>query len=417
MDKINEIRLKKAKAVERMRALLDLCETETRDMVEAEQKEYDALDASLEKFDKDITREERLAEQEAALSLPANRPHVVRTKPKEDPAEFSCLGEFIHSVAMNRNDRRLQNVEYRDQEMGTGSAGGFAVPEKFKPELLQVAAQPAALRPRCTVLPATAPPDAKITMPALDQTAAANMYGGVIVYKVAEGATLTETTAALKEVSLEPNALGAYVNLTNKLLRNWQGSSNVISGLLSKAMIGYEETQFLSGNGVAGPTGVTVAGATVLYSRSVASTIVTADINGMITRFKFGGNPIWIASQTTLPQLLKLFEIGTYQQNLFMFDYRQGIPATLLGYPLIFHDRSPALGTTGDLALLDMQYYLVQDGSGPFVSASEHVSFTADKTVIKIIWNVDGKPWLTAPIPLEGATSNTVSPFVVLKSI
>ena len=58
--------------------------------------------------------------------------------------------------------------------------------------------------------------------------------------------------------------------------------------------------------------------------------------------------------------------------------------------------------------------YLIKDGSGPFVSASEHVYFTSNKTVIKIFTNVDGKSWLNEPIPLEGSTANTVSPFVVL---
>ena len=37
------------------------------------------------------------------------------------------------------------------------------------------------------------------------------------------------------------------------------------------------------------------------------------------------------------------------------------------------------------------------------------------KTVFKIVWNVDGHPWLTEPLALEGSTSNTVSPFVVLE--
>ena len=73
-----------------------------------------------------------------------------------------------------------------------------------------------------------------------------------------------------------------------------------------------------------------------------------------------------------------------------------------------------SLGTVGDLILVDMDYYLIKDGSGPFVATSEHVHFLTNRTVIKIFWNVDGQPWLSAPIPLEGSAVNTVSPFVVL---
>ncbi len=64
------------------------------------------------------------------------------------------------------------------------------------------------------------------------------------------------------------------------------------------------------------------------------------------------------------------------------------------------------------MLLADWSHYLIKDGSGPFVAASEHVKFTSNKTVIKIFWNVDGAPWLTAPIAEENGYE--VSPFVGL---
>jgi hypothetical protein len=65
--------------------------------------------------------------------------------------------------------------------------------------------------------------------------------------------------------------------------------------------------------------------------------------------------------------------------------------------------------------LVNCEYYLIKDGSGPFVDSSPHVHFTSNRTVIKIFWNVDGKPWLSEPLHLEGSKTNTISPFVVLK--
>ena len=41
--------------------------------------------------------------------------------------------------------------------------------------------------------------------------------------------------------------------------------------------------------------------------------------------------------------------------------------------------------------------------------------FLNDETTFKLVWNVDGQAWLKEPLPLEGSTSNTVSPFVILK--
>ena len=91
---------------------------------------------------------------------------------------------------------------------------------------------------------------------------------------------------------------------------------------------------------------------------------------------------------------------------------REGELPLLLGRPAIENERNPLLGQAGDIWLADMSQYLIKDGSGPYVAASEHVHFLSNKTVIKMFWNVDGQPWLTAPIKQEGGYE--VSPFVKL---
>jgi HK97 family phage major capsid protein len=73
----------------------------------------------------------------------------------------------------------------------------------------------------------------------------------------------------------------------------------------------------------------------------------------------------------------------------------------------------PTLGTKGDLSLVDFSYYLIKDGYGVAIDASPHVYFQTNKTMIKAFNNVDGSPWLTAPIVLRDG-STQVSPFVVL---
>lgn len=44
----------------------------------------------------------------------------------------------------------------------------------------------------------------------------------------------------------------------------------------------------------------------------------------------------------------------------------------LYDIPLIFNERSPVLGNTGDLVLADLSHYVVKDGSGPLIEISEH---------------------------------------------
>ena len=415
MNRIEKLKEKKAQAVERMRALLDLAESETRDLTEAEDTEYKSLDASLAKIDKDIEREERLAEQEAAMSKPAKSVRLSTKAQKTDPKEFVDLRDFLLSVVSRRDDPRLYDLyEEREQSMGTGTKGGFMVPEQFRPGLLAIDPQAAIFRPRAQVIPAGSPPDAAISMAALNQGAAENMYGGVTVQWIAEGGTKPETDIDLKQIRLEPKEVAAHLVLTDKLMRNWGAAASVCERQLRLAITAAEENAFYSGNGVGRPLGITASPARINYARTTANQIAYADVVGMFARLKMGGNPVWIASQTTIPQLATMVDNTTGSNAVWMQSAVPGMPPTLLGIPVLFHERSVALGTAGDLILADLGYYLIKDGSGPFVAMSEHVLFTTNRSVLKIFWNVDGQPWLDAPIPLEGSAANTVSPFIVL---
>lgn len=410
---IDELREKLAKALERMDALISAADAEKRDMTPEEEKEYSDLDGSLDKIKADIAKREKLEAEKAEQNMPRKVVRMAATHKAEDPKEFRNLGEFIYSVRFNRNDPRLQDLyEERGSSMGVGAEGGFAVPTQFRPQLLSVTPDQAIFRPRCTVIPAGSPPDAEISMPALNQGSTQNMYGGVSVQWIGEGDTKPETDMRIREITLKPHEVAGHIIVTDKLLRNWTAAGSIIESQLRLATIAAEETAFYSGNGVARPLGVINSGARIDYNRAVASQIAYADVVGMYARLRRNMSPVWIASQTTIPQLCTIADAGS--NNLWVQNAAPGLPPSLMGIPVLFHERSVALGTRGDLILADLSYYMIKDGSGPFVMASEHVYFTSNRTVIKVFWNVDGRPWLSEPIPLEGSTTNTISPFIVL---
>jgi HK97 family phage major capsid protein len=419
MDKIKELRAKIEDNLAKLRGMLDKADTEKRDLTEEETQVYDALDKETDKLGKDLERMEKLAVQTQAAQARKEEPYQpdFGRRKAAAPKEFSSFGEFVYAVCYNRSDPRLQDLyQSRDQTMGDGTKGGFLVPEQWRGELLQIQPQEQIIRPRATVIPAGDPPDAKLTMPALDQTNAENIYGGVVVAAVAEAGTKGETDVRFKEISLEPTEVAGWIRVSDKLLRNWGAASSVLSTQLRKAINGWEDYRFLRGTGVAEPLGIINCPARVVVVRQTANQITWQDIRTMYSRMKFGGAPTWIASQTILPYLMNIADAGS--NNLFVTAFNSAagaVQTTLLGFPIVFADRSPAVGTEGDLILADCSYYLIKNGSGPFVEASPHVYFTSNQTVIKAFWNVDGKPWLSQPIPLEGSTSNTVSPFVVLQ--
>jgi HK97 family phage major capsid protein len=399
--------------ISRMEAILNVADAESRTLNDEETAEYTRLEGSVDETNVIIERlaklENNKAEARRAVRSMPFQGSNVNFNQADNPDEFKDFGEFIYSVRYNPADRRL---EYREQSMGVGAEGGFMVPKQFRETLMSVDVQAPIIRPRATVIPAGSPPDAEISMPALDQSAAENMFGGVEVSWIGEGQTKPETDAKFKEIKLTPNEVAAYITVTDKLLRNWQAAGTVLAGLLRNAMIAAEDYQFLRGNGVSKPQGIIGAACEIAYNRAGASAIAFADVVGMLARARGEAGLVWIASRTTIPQLANIRDTGN--NNLFIMNATAGVPASLMGIPLIFNERSPALGSKGDLILADLSYYLIKDGSGPFVSASEHVYFRNNKTVIKAFWNVDGKPWLLNPIPLEGSVANTVSPVVTL---
>jgi HK97 family phage major capsid protein len=435
---LQALRETRATLVGELEAMLKKAEDENRDFTDDEQKAYDEKKGALNALDKRIDRMDHLAgaqAQQSAVRPAAARGNGIHHPPGPDAKrEFESLGEFMYSVRFRPNDQRLaglfdENVGQNaadlsaanELRMDTGSTGGFMIPPQFRGDLFQkIPPRDALVRPRATVIPAGDPPDAPITFPALDQSGAApgNSFGGFQFQWIAEGALKPQSDIALTDVTLEPHEAAGHVIITDKLLRNWQAADGFVRGLMRDAKIAAEDYAFLRGNGVGKPLGIINAGATIAVHRTTSNLVKYIDLVNMVARLLMrpGVQPVWSMAQSVLPQIATLQDpLGNYIWKPIGSDdlnAAEGFAGTLLGYPVRWNNRAPALGTLGDVTLADWSYYLIKDGSGPFVAASEHVYFLNNKTVIKMFWNVDGAPWMQAPFVEENGYS--VSPFVAL---
>lgn len=391
--------------------------------------DLDALETEIRALEEEATKIEKRAEMAGRIHAgEVEVREILKPEQKEErkvekktikemgPNEFREFGDFLQTVRFNPNDSTLKtkevtNVEGRTLQVGVGALGGFIVPEQFDNNIRMVQDNAAIFRPRSQVIPAGSPPDAAITIPALDQSGANGVYAGVNVTWIGEGDEKPETEPNFREIKLEPHEVAAHTVITDKLLRNSAAAGALVMSLLRKAIIASEEDAFYTGNGVGRPLGIIGHPATINVGRTGANGIVYADIVAMFARFKMGGRGAWIVSQTTLPQLMTLVDAGNnlvWQPNA-----REGAPGTLLGMPVYINDQAPILGVVGDIALVDLDYYLIKDGSGISISMSEHVRFTRNQSIVKAFWNVDGQPWLTTPL-LQRDGVSTVSPFVAL---
>ncbi len=423
--KIQELLQDRAECINSMKRMLDTADGAHRSLTVAEDKEYKDLDKQVDVLNEQLSRRSKIEgfDPNAAIVNPLQS--FLQGGPRQesrDTGGFSNIAELmwaVKEVKSGRTDERLSILrEQREQSMGTGSAGGFALPSQFIDNVLQAPTQAGVIRPRATVIPAGTPPDAELVLPSLDQTAGENMYGGVVISHGGEGITLTETDMALRQVSYTPKQMNAYVVISNKLLRNWATAGQFVSMQLTKAVGAAEDYDFLRGDGVNKSIGLINSPAAIGYNRATANLVDFPDVYGMLARAKMGGNLVWLASQTIIPELASMVDAGGHA--VWLGSKGDGLPgaagqmpSTLMGYPLFFVDRLPALGTKGDLVLADLSYYFIHDGSWA-LGLSTELYFLTDRSIFRVIHNVDARPALTEPLQLEGATGTTVSPFVVL---
>ena len=325
---------------------------------------------------------------------------------------FPTMGDFIRSVFMK--DAKLLEYQTKTLSMDSDPEGGYLVPEKFAPGLLQVAGENGIVRPLATVIPAGSPsPDAELNIPLLNQAGASekDMFAGVWYTWTSEGGAKADVQPAFDSVKLAPEEYSASTILTDKLIRNAAAVEAYVKAVYSRAQVAFEDWHFLRGTGVMQPLGVLNSPAYIQAVRTGAG-IVWADILLILAQILPGCNPVWVISRSCLAQIMNMVDAGG--NSVFVQgDNSKKIPDRLIGYPIKWTFKVPALGAVGDISLCDFSYYLIKDGFGPAFDTSKHVYFVSNKTVLKMFSNVDGQLWLNGSITAED-NATEVSPFVGL---
>jgi HK97 family phage major capsid protein len=407
---IMRMKRERAAIVQQMRTILDAAEARSdKKLTSDEETRYTELNSQVAAASADIEREERQQQLESGLAIPGTL----------GPNEIRSFGDFLAEARFNPGSPALQQREVggkgekRDMSMGSGPSAGFLIPEEIDTTIRAVTPNQAIFRPRATVIPAGTNPDAAVGLIALDQSGSLGVYSGVTVQWIAEGGTRPDAgDPQIRQIKIEPQEVSGYIDVTDKLLRNSAAAGALVQKLLRGAIIGSEENAFFVGSGVGKPLGIGKCGAAKKIARTTASTVVYTDVINMFSACKMGGQYVWVASQTVLPKLMAMKDEASnlvWQPNA-----RDGAPSTLLGIPLIFFDQSPILGQESDLALVDLQYYAIKDGSPLAIFMDPYTQKVNGITRIYAFWNVDGQPMLSTPLMLgDGVT--TVSPFVILK--
>jgi len=301
----------------------------------------------------------------------------------------------------------------------SGVAGGYTVPPDFYDELIELIAEQSIVRQHAFVYPMAS---ATAQFPFLDVTTAqaagiSPFFGGLKMSWTAEAQTRTETEPQFKMMELKANELSGYSVSSNILLQDAAfGLETFLMQLFSHAVAWFEDYAFLQGNGVGKPQGMMNAAAAIGIDRATANKVGFADVATMWANLLPASNmsAIWCCSPSVIPQLLQLQD-GANRAIFISID--QGATKrpqwSLLGAPVYITEKLPALGTTGDLILIDPDLYVIGDRQEIEIAASEHVNFLQNQMTWRVVERVDGQPWMEKPITLQDG-STQVSPFVTL---
>jgi HK97 family phage major capsid protein len=343
--------------------------------------------------------------------------------------EFKTFGEMLTAIQgwakLGIKDDRLHWYSDKDGKVeatkdlieAVGASGGFLVPTEFIEELYAVMAEDNFVRQRATIIPMRR---RQVNIPVLDQTGTtANVphwFGGMTFYWAEEATEKTESDPAFRQIEMVAHKLIGYTRAADELVEDAAISLDaLLSGELG--FVGgarwHEEYAFLNGTGAGMPLGVIPAPATITVARAADGAIGFADLANMMENFLPTGQGVWIITQSAMADLIQLNGPAGNPSYIWQPNARDGVPGYLLGYPVIWCEKVPRIGTTGDVVLADWRYYLIGDRKAITVESTQFDRWRYDETSWRMVHRVDGQPWLSAPLTYQDGTTQ-VSPFVIL---
>lgn len=352
-----KLREQRASLWERMKA--NLAVTDRTAELDAE---YDRMEAECSTLDASIERAERHAGRAAAFDAVDRSGVVPPAGGGDDPqardeAYARAFREFLQNgmLDMEPEDRKILRSGFRDGKeyraaagVGTGSAGGYAVPPEFRNVFIETMKYYGPMMDLAETI--TTESGANIPWPTNDDT------GNV-------GAILAENTqVAEQDVTLGQASLDAYmytsklVRVSLQLLQDRPDFDTWLARKLGERVGRILNQHFTTGTGTAQPDGiVTSATVGVTGTGSFATTGGVGYVNlvdlveSLDPAYGGGAGLRWMMHQTARRAIRRLLD--SQNRPIWEPSVQAGQPDTLLGYPISINNDMPTLAASSKSVL------------------------------------------------------------------
>lgn len=418
----------KADLLNEYERITDTAGKENRALTEAEQKRGDEIVASVKALEPQIEREKFIKAQRAAQTG-VSIPDGARIEGERDEHHpFKSLGEQLSAVvtakkAPHAADPRIE--KYNRLMAATGmhegglAEGGAFVQTEFSNTLIEKTYEGGKVLARIPDQPIGANANAYSALMIKESSrATGSRYGGLRVYRVGEGGSITASRPEFERKEYRPHKLAALCYLTDELVQDAVALEGHVRRLFPLEARFVMENEVFRGTGVGQSLGILNAPAKVEVSKETgqaAATLVYKNLTKMYKRLWPGSesNAVWYANKDTFDQWLDMYiAAGTSGIPPKGVEFVNG-RFIAFGSPVEWTEYCSTLGTVGDLVLADVSQYLAISKGALRTDASIHVAFTTDEMALRFVWRWNAEPtWSSALTPANG--TGTQSPFITL---
>lgn len=357
MDKIIDLRQKRAKAWEDAKAFLNTHADENGLLNAEDESTYDKMEADITKLGAQIDRLERQKALDLELSMPVSKP--ITEKPasaKKDEKTGFASDEYKKSFwdFMRTSPASITPALKNALQIGTDTEGGYLVPDEFENKLIEALNEQSVFRSIATVIK-TASGERKIPL--------VTSYGQAAWTD--EEQLITDSDDTFGQVSLGAHKLATLVKVSDELLYDSAFDlESFIAAQFARRISEKEETAFITGDGSSKPTGILNAtnGAQVGITAASATAITSDELIDLYYSLKkpYRKNATFLTNDATVKAIRKLKDSNG--QYLWQPSIAGGTPDKLLDCNLVTSFAMPtAAAGTKTIAFGDFSYYWIAD--------------------------------------------------------